>query len=103
MKRISSALLVASSLIVSTSIANADQFVRMVSGPSGGSWYPLGAKVMQVMESEIKGISTSNTSGVVFQMFYLLIVVMPKSVGHTLTLLQTDTTEKVSSRKHKKM
>ena len=63
MKRISSALLVASSLIISTSIANADQFVRMVSGPSGGSWYPLGAKVMQVMESEIKGISTSNTSG----------------------------------------
>ena len=54
MKRISSALLVASSLIVSTSIANADQFIRMVSGPAGGSWYPLGAKVMQVMETEIK-------------------------------------------------
>jgi len=63
MKRISSALLVASSLIVSTSIASADQFIRMVSGPSGGSWYPLGAKIMQVMETEIKGISTSNTSG----------------------------------------
>ena len=55
MKRISSALLVASSLIVSTSIASADQFIRMVSGPSGGSWYPLGAKIMQVMETEIKG------------------------------------------------
>ena len=48
--------------IVAT-IANADQFVRMVSGPSGGSWYPLGAKVMQTLESNIKGISTSNTSG----------------------------------------
>ena len=24
--------------------ASADTFVRMVSGPSGGSWYPLGAK-----------------------------------------------------------
>ena len=47
MKSISSALLVASSLIVTASIANADQFLRMVSGPSGGSWYPLGAKVMQ--------------------------------------------------------
>ena len=41
----------------------ADQFVRMVSGPSGGSWYPLGAKIMQVMDEEVKGITTSNTSG----------------------------------------
>ncbi len=41
----------------------ADTFVRMVSGPSGGSWYPLGAKIMQVMEENIDGISTSNTSG----------------------------------------
>ena len=63
MKRFSSALIIASSLMVGSSIASADQFVRMVSGPSGGSWYPLGAKVMQVMESNIKGISTSNTSG----------------------------------------
>ena len=61
MKRFSSALIIASSLMVGSSIASADQFVRMVSGPSGGSWYPLGAKVMQVMESNIKGISTSNT------------------------------------------
>ena len=63
MKRFSNALIIASSLMIGSSIASADQFVRMVSGPSGGSWYPLGAKVMQVMESNIKGISTSNTSG----------------------------------------
>ena len=63
MKRISGAILIASSLLVTSSIANADQFLRMVSGPSGGSWYPLGAKVMQVMETSIKGVSTSNTSG----------------------------------------
>ncbi len=44
-------------------VAQADQFVRMVSGPSGGSWYPLGAKIMQVMDEEIDGITTSNTSG----------------------------------------
>ena len=56
MKRFSSVLIVASSLMIGSSIASADQFVRMVSGPSGGSWYPLGAKVMQVMESNIKGI-----------------------------------------------
>ena len=41
----------------------ADQFVRMVSGPSGGSWYPLGAKIMQTMNEDIEGITTSNTSG----------------------------------------
>ena len=63
MRRFSSALLVASSLLLTSSVANADQFLRMVSGPSGGSWYPLGAKVMQVMETSIKGVSTSNTSG----------------------------------------
>ncbi len=42
---------------------SADTFVRMVSGPSGGSWYPLGAKIVQVFEENIEGISTSNTSG----------------------------------------
>jgi TRAP transporter TAXI family solute receptor len=49
--------------LLSASAASADTFVRMVSGPSGGSWYPLGAKIMQVMDEEIDGITTSNTSG----------------------------------------
>ena len=44
-------------------VAQADTFVRMVSGPSGGSWYPLGAKIMQVFDKKVDGISTSNTSG----------------------------------------
>jgi uncharacterized protein len=43
--------------------AQADTFVRMVSGPSGGSWYPLGAKISQVFGDKVKGITTSNTSG----------------------------------------
>ena len=43
--------------------AQAQEFVRMVSGPSGGSWYPLGAKIMQVFQEKIKGISTSNQPG----------------------------------------
>jgi uncharacterized protein len=43
--------------------AQAQTFVRMVSGPSGGSWYPLGAKIMQVFQDNIKGISTSNQPG----------------------------------------
>jgi TRAP transporter TAXI family solute receptor len=44
-------------------VARAETFVRMVSGPSGGSWYPLGAKIMQVFDEKVDGISTSNTSG----------------------------------------
>ena len=56
-------LLAASVFPLAVSGAHADQFVRMVSGPSGGSWYPLGAKIMQVMDEEIDGITTSNTSG----------------------------------------
>jgi len=46
-----------------TGAAQAETFVRMVSGPSGGSWYPLGAKIMQVLDEKVDGISTSNTSG----------------------------------------
>ncbi len=46
-----------------TSAGAADAFLRMVSGPSGGSWYPLGAKIMQVLDEEVDGVTTSNTSG----------------------------------------
>ena len=53
----------AAALAMSASAASADEFVRMVSGPSGGSWYPLGAKIMQVFDEKIDGITTSNTSG----------------------------------------
>jgi hypothetical protein len=53
---------VATALAVTTAQAT-DTFVRMVSGPSGGSWYPLGAKIMQVFDEKVEGISTSNTSG----------------------------------------
>ena len=63
MKKTIKFLAIASSFAFLANVANADTFIRMVSGPSGGSWYPLGAKVMQVMESKIKGVSTSNTSG----------------------------------------
>ena len=43
--------------------ALADTFVRMVSGPAGGSWYPLGAKISEVLGKEIADISTSNGPG----------------------------------------
>lgn len=50
-------------LTLNPGTGKADEFVRMYSGPSGGSWYPLGAKIMQVFDDEIDGIATSNTSG----------------------------------------
>ena len=56
-------ILAAAAAVAFAGTASADTFVRMVSGPSGGSWYPLGAKIMQVMEDEIDDIATSNTSG----------------------------------------
>ena len=43
--------------------ASAAEFVRMVSGPSGGSWYPLGAKMAEILGSKISGISTSSAPG----------------------------------------
>ena len=49
-------------LLVST-VSSAETFIRMVSGPSGGSWYPLGAKIMEVLGNEISGIATSNGPG----------------------------------------
>jgi TRAP transporter TAXI family solute receptor len=49
--------------VVVAPAAQAQTFVRMVSGPSGGSWYPLGAKIMQVLGEKVDGITTSNTSG----------------------------------------
>jgi hypothetical protein len=38
------------------------QFLRMASGPEGGSWYPLGSAIMTHVEKET-GISTSNGPG----------------------------------------
>lgn len=64
MKKIKTALTAAAlGAALAAPAAQADTFVRMVSGPSGGSWYPLGAKIMQVFDEKIDGISTSNTNG----------------------------------------
>lgn len=63
MKRMTAIAFLGTLLLLSASVAGADTFVRMVSGPSGGSWYPLGAKMMQVFQEEIKGTATSNGPG----------------------------------------
>jgi uncharacterized protein len=38
-------------------------FVRLASGPAGGAWYPLGAKIAQVLGTEIAEVSTSSMPG----------------------------------------
>jgi TRAP transporter TAXI family solute receptor len=51
-------------VLVAPLAQSADQkFVRMFSGPEGGSWYPLGAAMMSALEKKIPGISTSNGPG----------------------------------------
>jgi TRAP transporter TAXI family solute receptor len=43
--------------------AQAEQFVRIVSGPSGGSWYPLGAAMSEIINKNVKGVTSSNGPG----------------------------------------
>jgi TRAP transporter TAXI family solute receptor len=43
--------------------AQAETFIRMVSGPAGGSWYPLGAKIAEVLGYEVPAIAVSNGPG----------------------------------------
>ncbi|MEQ9643342.1 MAG: TAXI family TRAP transporter solute-binding subunit [Alphaproteobacteria bacterium] len=56
-------LAVAAPLALFATTASADTFVRMVSGPAGGSWYPIGAKIAEVWGKDVKGIATSNGPG----------------------------------------
>jgi len=63
MKTLARVMLAAAPLALAAAPADSDTFLRMVSGPSGGSWYPLGAKIMQVLDEQVEGVSTSNTSG----------------------------------------
>jgi TRAP transporter TAXI family solute receptor len=63
MKRMLKVALAALPLMMAGNIvAQADEFVRIVSGPSGGSWYPLGAKMAEIF-GKIQGISVSNGPG----------------------------------------
>jgi len=51
------------SVFVITSAPQAEQkFLRMFSGPEGGSWYPLGSAMMSIVEKGT-GISSSNGPG----------------------------------------
>lgn len=50
-------------LAFSAPASAADKFIRIVSGPAGGSWYPLGAKIAEILDKQVPGISTSNGPG----------------------------------------
>lgn len=49
-------------VMAGTFTAQADEFIRIASGPSGGSWYPLGAKMAEIF-GKIDGLSVSNGPG----------------------------------------
>lgn len=63
MNRLAKLVLAAAPLAMAASGAGADTFVRMLAGPAGGSWYPVGAKIMELMQKDIPGIRTSNAPG----------------------------------------
>lgn len=63
MKNFMKILLTAVPLVMAGSAAvKADEFVRIASGPSGGSWYPLGAKMAEIF-GKIDGLAVSNGPG----------------------------------------
>jgi TRAP transporter TAXI family solute receptor len=50
-------------LCLTAPMAHAEKkFLRMLSGPEGGSWYPLGSAMMNIVETKL-GISSSNGPG----------------------------------------
>ncbi|MEE8332795.1 MAG: TAXI family TRAP transporter solute-binding subunit [Alphaproteobacteria bacterium] len=63
MRTITKIILTAIPLALASSAVSAETFIRMVSGPSGGSWYPYGAKMAEMWGNDVKGITTSNGPG----------------------------------------
>ncbi len=56
-------LLWAITVLAAAPATAADTFLRMVSGPAGGNWYPLGAKLMEIVGTRMDGVVTSNAPG----------------------------------------
>ena len=63
MNRLAAAAAIAALTVGLSGAAQADQFVRIVSGPAGGSWYPLGAAISEVLNKNVEGITASNGPG----------------------------------------
>jgi len=56
-------ILLLSLIFISPNAFAATKFIRMVTGPEGGSWYPLGAGMMKIVEQSISGVSTKSGPG----------------------------------------
>ncbi len=56
------ALVIVSIFLIAPGAPAEQKFLRMFSGPEGGSWYPLGAAMMSIVEKNLK-ISSSNGPG----------------------------------------
>lgn len=63
MKNLAMVALVAIPAVLAAGSAGADTFVRMITGPAGGAWYPFGAKMMELAQKDIEGIRTSSGPG----------------------------------------
>ena len=55
-------VLILAAFLMAPSALAAKKFLRMFSGPEGGSWYPLGSAMMSIVEKNVD-ISTSNGPG----------------------------------------
>ena len=53
------AILVLTLFLIAPAVQAEQKFLRMFSGPEGGSWYPLGSAMMNIVEKNL-GISCSN-------------------------------------------
>ena len=62
MRHLKTLALVAPLALFATTAAS-ETFVRMVTGPAGGSWYPLGAKISEVWGKTVKDVATSSGPG----------------------------------------
>lgn len=53
------AVLIGSMALFAASTAGAQQYVRIAASSTGGSWYPLGAKIAEIISSNIEGVSAT--------------------------------------------
>lgn len=56
------AVALAGSVSLTPATANAEEFVFMT-GPAGGSWYPLGGAIKNILEEEVKGLNVTIRPG----------------------------------------
>lgn len=63
MRTLNTISLAAVALLMAGTVASAEEVVRMISGPSGGSWYPYSAKMTQLFDKNIDGITSATGPG----------------------------------------